>query len=175
MNAHSSFVIRSSFSHLKLLSYASLPIQQLPIANTSVSFSPTSEMCLVSRHDNKSDLFYSALELQIIKLRSMHDSYNLLECNIIGNDIVDMLKNIADTSAFLGLEHCLSKSTYIERTQKRRASIEAAISEHHRQLSSGVNDPTPLQISLLPNQPGHESERGLLVSFILRRRQDSEE
>ena len=111
---------------------------------SSVSFSPTSKMCLVSRHDNKSDLFYSALELQIIKLRSMHDSYNLLECNIIGEDIVDMLKNVTDTSAFLGLEHCLSKSTYIKRTQKRRSSIEAVISEHHRQLSLGVNDPTTL-------------------------------
>ena len=74
----------------------------------------------------------------------MHDSYNLLECNIIGNDIVDMLKNIADTSAFLGLEHCLSKSTYKEVIKKRRASIEAAISEHHRQLSLGMNDPTTL-------------------------------
>jgi hypothetical protein len=55
-----------------------------------------------------------------------------------------MLKNVADTSAFLGLEHCLSKSTYKEVIKKRRASIEAAISEHHRQLSSGVNDPNTL-------------------------------
>ena len=117
-------------------------------------------MCLVNEHENKSDLFYSALELHIIKLRSMHDSYNLLECNIINEDLVDMLKNVADTSAFLGLEHCLSKSTYIERTQKRRASIEAVISEHHCQLSSGVNDPNTLAIISAASLPGHESERG---------------
>jgi len=55
-----------------------------------------------------------------------------------------MLENVADTSAFLGLEHCLSKSTYIERTQKRRSSIEAVLHEHHRQLSLGVNGPTIL-------------------------------
>ena len=103
-------------------------------------------MCLVSRHENKSDLFYSALELQLINLRSMHDSNNLLECNIIGEDPVDMLKNVVDTSAFVGLEHCLSKSTYIKRTQKRRSSVEAVLHEHHRQLSSGVADPNTLAI-----------------------------
>ena len=102
-------------------------------------------MYLVSRHENKSDLFYSAHEIEIIKLRSMHDSYNLLECNIIGQDLV-MLENVADTSSFLGLEHCLSKSTYKEVIEKRRASVEAVLHEHHRQLSSGVNDPTTLAI-----------------------------
>ena len=55
-----------------------------------------------------------------------------------------MLKNVVNTSAFLGLEHCLSKSTYKVVIKKRRASIEAVISEHNRQLSSGVNDPTTL-------------------------------
>ena len=103
----------------------------------------------------------------MIKLRRLRNFRCFIECNIIGNDIVYMLKNFADTSAFLGLEHCLSKSTYIERTQKHRASIEAVLHEHHRQLSLGVNDPTTLaNISAAESAWARERSRtlGLLHS-----------
>jgi hypothetical protein len=93
---------------------------------SSVSFSPKSEMCLVDKHNNTSDLFYSVQELHMIKQRKIISSYHLPSCNIIGQDFV-MLENVADMSA-----------------KKRRASVEAVLSKHHRQLSLGVYDPNTL-------------------------------
>jgi hypothetical protein len=114
---------------------------------SSVSFSPTSQMYKVDKHENKSDLFYSAQEMHSIKQRKMHDSYNLIESNITHQDLITMLENVdADTSTFLGLESCLSKSTYIQTIKKRRASVEAVLYEQDRQLSLGVYDPNTLAI-----------------------------
>jgi hypothetical protein len=125
-------------------------------------------MCLVDKHENKSDLFYSAQEINMIKQQRIRDSYNLVQCNIAGQDlvdIVDMLENVVDTSTFLGLEICLSKATYVQTIQKRRASIDAVISEQHRQLSLGVYDP-----NTLANVSGAESawarERARTIALI---------
>jgi hypothetical protein len=125
-------------------------------------------MCLVDKHENKSDLFYSTQEINTIKQQRVRDSYNLVQCNIAGQDLVDMnmLKNnVSDTSAFLGLEICLSKATYVQTIMKRRASIEAVISEQHRQLSLGVYDP-----NTLANVSGAESawarERARTIALI---------
>jgi hypothetical protein len=104
-----------------------------------VSFSPTSEMCLVNKHENKNDLFYSAHELHIMKLRRILDSNNLME-NIGRTDFI----NVSDTSAFLGFENILPRSTYMEVIQRRRASVEAVLCEQHRQLSLKKNDPNTL-------------------------------
>lgn len=99
-------------------------------------------MCLVDKHDNKGDLFYSAQELDIIKLRSIHDSNNLIASNINGKHPVHiMLENIDNTSAYLGIECSLSKLTYIQRIQNRKAIVEAVLREQHRQLSLGIDDP----------------------------------
>jgi hypothetical protein len=101
----------------------------------------------------------------MIKQRRIRDSYNLVQCNIAGQDLVDMLENITDTSAFLGLEICLSNATYVQTIKKRRASIEAVISEQHRQLSLGVYDP-----NTLANVSGAESawarERARTIALI---------
>jgi hypothetical protein len=136
--------------------------------SSTVSFSPKSEMCLVDKHENKSDLFYSTQEINTIKQQRVRDSYNLVQCNIAGQDLVDMnmLKNnVSDTSAFLGLEICLSKATYVQTIMKRRASIEAVISEQHRQLSLDVYDP-----NTLANVSGAESawarERARTIALI---------
>jgi hypothetical protein len=104
----------------------------------------------------------------MIKQQRILDSYNLVQCNIAGQDLVDimdMLENVVDTSAFLGLEICLSKATYVQTIQKRRASIDAVISEQHRQLSLGVYDP-----NTLANVSGAESawarERARTIALI---------
>jgi hypothetical protein len=105
-------------------------------------------MYKVDKHENKRDLFYSAQEINCIKQRKMRDSYNLIESNITEQDpLVIMLENVdVDTSTFLGLESCLSKSIYIPTIKKRRASEEAVLYEQDRQLSLGVYDPNTIAI-----------------------------
>lgn len=68
----------------------------------------------------------------------------LIQCNIVGQDLVVMLKSVANTSPFLGLESCLSKLTYIQTIKKRRAIVEAVLCKHHCQLSLGANYPNTL-------------------------------
>ena len=76
----------------------------------------------------------------MIKLRRRRDCHNLMEYNNITGKDLEMLGNIVDTSAFIGLENCLSQSTYMEVIQKRRAIVVAVLSEQHRQLSLGIHD-----------------------------------
>jgi hypothetical protein len=96
-------------------------------------------MCLV-KHENKSDLFFLAQEIGMIKLRRLRNFHSLIEFNFTGNNLVEMLGNIVDTSALIGLENCLSQSIYIEGIQKRSAIVVAVLSEQHRQLSLGIHD-----------------------------------
>ena len=78
-----------------------------------------------------------------------------------------MLENITDTSAFLGLEICLSKATYVQTIKKRRASIEAVISEQHRQLSLGVYDPNTLaNVSGAESAWARERARTIAIALI---------
>jgi hypothetical protein len=120
-------------------------------------------MCLVDRHENKSDLFYSTQEINIIKQG--------MECNILWQDLVTMLeKDVADTGvAILGLERCISKLTYIKTIQHQTASVEAVLCEQHRQLSVGVYDPIILaNISVARTTWAQERARtiGLLHSNL---------
>jgi hypothetical protein len=107
----------------------------------------------------------------LLGARAPHDqaeednsSYHLLSCNIIGQDFV-MQKMLPIRAHSLGLESCLSKLTYIQTIKKRRSSVEAILSEHHRQLSLGVYDP-----NTLANVSGAESawarERARTIAFI---------
>jgi hypothetical protein len=128
-------------------------------------------MCLVERHENKSDLFYSTQEINIIKQRRVRDCHNLMECNILWQDLVTMLeKDVANTSvAIVGLERILSKWTYIQTIQHQRASVEAVLREQHRQLSLGVYDPNTLaNISVARTSWAQERARtiGLLHSNL---------
>ena len=130
---------------------------------SSVSFSPTSVMCFVSNHENKSDLFYSVQEIDMIKLRRWRDCHNLMEYNI--KDLAEMLGNVVDTSAFIGLEICLSKSTYMEVIQKRRAIVVAVLSEQHRQVSLGIHDLNTLA-NISAAQSAWARERARTIALI---------
>ena len=123
-------------------------------------------MCLVDNHENKSDLFYSVQEIDMIKLRRWRDCHNLMEeNNITGNDPAEMLGNIVDTSTIIGLEICLSKLTYIEVIQKRRAIVVAVLSEQHRQLSLGIHDLNTLA-NISAAQSAWARERARAIALI---------
>ena len=102
----------------------------------------------------------------MIKQRKIISSYHLLSCNIVGQDFV-MRKTLPIQAHSLGFESCLSKLTYIETIKKRRSSVEAILSEHHRQLSLGVYDPNTLTLA---NVSGAESawarERARTIALI---------
>jgi hypothetical protein len=83
--------------------------------------------------------------------------------NITGKDLLMLGGNIVDTSAFIGLEICLSKSTYMEVIQKRRAIVVAVLSEQHRQLSLGIHDISTLATISAAQSAGLESVQGLLL------------
>ena len=147
------------------MAISSCLIRSCQLSSVGVSFSPTSGMCLVDKHDNKGDLFYSAQELHIIKLRSIHDSNNLIASNINGKHPVHiMLENIDNTSACLGIECCLSKLTYIQRIQNRKAIVEAVLREQHRQLRLGIDDPIIIaKISLAESAWARERARTIAL------------
>jgi hypothetical protein len=113
---------------------------------------------------NKSDLFFLAQEIDMIKLRRLHNFHSLIELNITGNNLVEMLGNFVDTSAFIGLENCLSKSTYTEVIQKHRAIVVAVLSEQHHQLSLGIHDINTLaNISAAQSAWARERERTIAL------------
>jgi hypothetical protein len=87
------------------------------------------------------------------------------ENNITGNDPAEMLGNIVDTSTIIGLEICLSKLTYIEVIQKRRAIVVAVLSEQHRQLSLGIHDLNTLA-NISAAQSAWARERARAIALI---------
>ena len=87
------------------------------------------------------------------------------ENNITGNDPAEMLGNIVDTSAFIGLENSLSQSTNIEVIQKRRAIVVAVLSEQNRQLSLGIHDINTLA-NISAAQSAWARERARTIALI---------
>jgi hypothetical protein len=99
----------------------------------------------------------------MIKLRRRRYCHNLMEYNI--KDLVEMLGNVVDMSAFIGLENCLSQSTYMEVIQKRRAIVVAVLSEQHRQVSLGIHDLNTLA-NISAAQSAWARERARTIALI---------
>jgi chemotaxis signal transduction protein len=76
-----------------------------------------------------------------------------------------MLGNIVDTSAFIGLENCLSQSTCMEVIQKRRAIVVAVLSEQNRQLGLVIHDISTLA-TISAAQSAWAQERARTIALI---------
>ena len=83
----------------------------------------------------KADLFFSAREVQMFKLRNVYQLNRLRESGPEAYFDPEL-----DTADIMGLEKCLTEETYQACLRRREAYSKAVISEQERQISLGIYD-----------------------------------
>jgi len=116
-------------------SHASPPNEQ-----RKVSFGELSDVKFVENIalQHRADLWFSKDEIDSFKYELAHI---LQQVRLLGLTMAQFAEqNAQDTSAFLGLEDYLSKVTFLEIKNRRRAVIRAVLVEQDRQNRFGIVD-----------------------------------
>ena len=106
-----------------------------------VTFADESEMKFVENLSNtyKDELWFSHFEMQLFRRELAWLIKTISSSNITMAQFAEM--NVRDTSAFLGLEAYLTKSSSRGVVERRRTIADAVLAEQRRQLAFGVSDP----------------------------------